>query len=150
MANRVVDFVLNSKQDPSTESETALLVVHRTPKFEVLCGEIDDTSADVERGTEGKCSSGPRVSFQGETTIFLDVNCPYVRKSVHAAIENSPCRSRHFRIVDGAGEGMEAVPLPPEADFQWSEYERIDWDSVRISYCNDSRLTIGGPFFMRF
>jgi tubulin---tyrosine ligase len=61
-----------------------------------------------------------------QTTIFLDIDEPYTRQ----VIENELKRRRRFNIINGPGNGMDPVTVPNNCSFQWSEYERIDWDAV--------------------
>lgn len=95
------------------------------PKSRSSLGEEDDT---------GNCSCGSSPSSKHH--IFLDVDCDYTRRILIEAFS-----TRRFRVTLGAGHGMDAVPLPPGCQFQWAEYERIDWSSVldgkhgASSYC---------------
>jgi hypothetical protein len=58
--------------------------------------------------------------------IFLDIDEPYTRDLIQRALRH-PSRAPHFHITLGPGTGFEPVPLPRHCQFQWSEYERIDW-----------------------
>jgi hypothetical protein len=58
--------------------------------------------------------------------IFLDIDEPYTRTLIERAFRH-PSRAPHFRITLGPGVGWDPIPLPPHCQFQWSEYERIDW-----------------------
>jgi hypothetical protein len=70
--------------------------------------------------------------------VFLDVDEHYTR---HLIINAFLKRKQYYHVTLGPGQGMEPVPLPSHCQFQWSEYERIDWDAVRAgkhgasSYC---------------
>lgn len=72
--------------------------------------------------------------------IFLDLDEPYTRQMIEKVFSHAS-RSEYFQVTLGPGDGMDAVPLPSTCSFQWSEYERIDWDAVRAgkhgasSYC---------------
>lgn len=95
-----------------------------TTKFCVLA---DVTDKDVE--VPVVASNTKQLSFQQKIGIFLDIDEPYTRNVIQNEF-NHPDRSEYFRIVLGPGYGMDAVPVPDGCQFQWSEYERIDWDSV--------------------
>jgi hypothetical protein len=58
--------------------------------------------------------------------IFLDIDEPYTRDLIQKAFRH-PSRAPYFHITLGPGTGFEPVPLPSPCQFQWSEYERIDW-----------------------
>ena len=58
--------------------------------------------------------------------IFLDIDEPYTRDLIQKAFQH-PSRAPYFHITLGPGVGFEPVPLPSHCQFQWSEYERIDW-----------------------
>jgi hypothetical protein len=72
--------------------------------------------------------------------IFLDVDCDYTRRILQEAFAH-PSRKSRFCVTLGPANGMDPVPLPRSCDFQWAEYERIDWSSVlegkhgAASYC---------------
>lgn len=59
--------------------------------------------------------------------IFLDVDDVYARSIIQEAFVR---RDQYFKVLVGSGIGLEPVPLPEQCHFQWSEYERIDWDAV--------------------
>jgi hypothetical protein len=58
--------------------------------------------------------------------IFLDIDEPYTRSLIERAFQH-PSRAPYFHITLGPGVGWEPVQLPHHCQFQWSEYERIDW-----------------------
>jgi hypothetical protein len=58
--------------------------------------------------------------------IFLDIDEPYTRDLILKVLRH-PSRAPYFHVTLGPGTGFEPVPLPPHCQFQWSEYERIDW-----------------------
>jgi hypothetical protein len=60
--------------------------------------------------------------------IFLYVDDTYTRSIIHEAFLRYD--ASYFQIQFGPGIGMEPIPLPDHCHFQWSEYERIDWDAV--------------------
>jgi tubulin--tyrosine ligase len=101
--------------------------LHKTSKFYVLGLE----------GEKHHDESGNRLSVQlkkpqnrpagNRLSVFLDVDEPYTRNMIEAAFSE---RSHLFSVELGPGQGMEEVPMPPTCDFQWAEYERIDWSSV--------------------
>ena len=63
------------------------------------------------------------------TNIFLDINEPYTRRLIQAAFASAQ-KQCQFTITLGPGVGMSEVVMPLHCDFQWAEYERIDWDAV--------------------
>jgi hypothetical protein len=91
---------------------TSHIRIHRTPKFSVI-GTSDDKIAEATKSAHA-------------VGIFLDIDEQYTRQLIEKAFAH-PSRSRYFRITLGPGVGMNPVPLPSTCDFQWSEYERIDW-----------------------
>jgi hypothetical protein len=58
--------------------------------------------------------------------IFLDIDEIYTRDLILKALRH-PSRAPYFHVTLGSGFGFEPVPLPSHCQFQWSEYERIDW-----------------------
>ena len=58
--------------------------------------------------------------------IFLDIDEPYTRDLIQKAFRH-PSRASYFKITLGPGTGFEPVSLPSNCQFQWAEYERIDW-----------------------
>ncbi|KAL7563750.1 hypothetical protein ACA910_020436 [Epithemia clementina (nom. ined.)] len=111
----------------ATNSTVSLAVV-LTKAFSVLelliCGDTENTELDPTIG--------------GKRSIFLDVDEPYTRTTIANAFR------RHlddFSVTLGPGSGMDAIILPSSCNFQWAEYERIDWESVLAgkhgasSYC---------------
>jgi tubulin---tyrosine ligase len=74
--------------------------------------------------------------------VFLDVDEPYTRLLIQKAFQH-PSRAPYFRITLGPGKGWESVPLPPHCNFQWSEYERVDWyNGVLLGYHGASSYCI--------
>jgi hypothetical protein len=61
--------------------------------------------------------------------IFLDVDCDYTRRILVEEFSH-PSRKSRFRVTLGPAHGLDPIPLPRGCDFQWAEYERIDWSSV--------------------
>jgi hypothetical protein len=115
---------------------------HRTSLFFVL-GLKDDKQVSVSSLAKVPVDNSSSVlsnPSQTMKTIFLDIDDPYTLKLIQKAFAH-PSRARNFRIVLGSGEGMDFVQLPAGCDFQWSEYERIDWTAVfagkhaASSYC---------------
>ena len=88
--------------------------IHRTQKFSVI-GTIDDEFTEVTKVADATAMG-----------IFLDIDEPYTRHLIERAFRH-PLRSRYFRIILGPGIGTDPVAMPSNCDFQWSEYERIDW-----------------------
>jgi hypothetical protein len=113
---------------------------HRTSNFFVL-GLKDDKqtseSSPVKVSVDNSSLSNPSQTMK---SIFLDIDDPYTLKLIQKAFAH-PSRARNFRITLGSGVGMDFVQLPAGCDFQWSEYERIDWTAVLAgkhaasSYC---------------
>jgi len=128
------------------------LLSHKTPKYFVigLQGEekyVKSTPA-VLKPANYKNSNGnaanirtPSTSTRKKTSVFLDINEPYTRNTIHRALTCDPLCAPYFSVELGPGDGEEAVPIPSDCDFQWSEYERIDWKEVlrgkhgAASYC---------------
>lgn len=113
------------------------LLLHRTLKFEVI-GTQDEKQDPIVAPSERPREQTKRSSSVKKLSIFLDINEEYTRRVITNALR---ARVPSARIVYGPGEGDEEVPLPSECDFQWSEYERIDWSAVLAgkhgasSYC---------------
>ena len=122
-------------------TSTEDLRLHRTLRFEVL-GTKDEkqvalvapvTTAPTRQIQEQAKSRPPSDK---KLSIFLDINEDYTRQVIANAL-----RTRNATVTYGPGDGDDAVPLPPDCDFQWSEYERIDWSAVLAgkhgasSYC---------------
>jgi tubulin--tyrosine ligase len=117
-----------------------LLRVHRTSKFCVLGfrNEKHDTSL-ISRDTQlPENEAANIISPSKRLSVFLDIDEPYTRNMIQRAFSD---RKEYFRTELGPGEGMEAVSLPGTCDFQWAEYERVDWTAVLAgkhgasSYC---------------
>ena len=89
-------------------------------------------TAKEQRIEEGKHNSIPQPQpFHPSTRhrrmgIFLDIDEPYTRDLIQKALQH-PSRAPYFHITLGPGVGFEPVPLPSQCQFQWSEYERINW-----------------------
>ena len=96
---------------------------------------ITMTSHRITSQTTAKFSVLSIESIDNETArsnkkfkhIFLDIDEPYTRTMIHQAL-----LARGFATTLGPGHGMDAIELPCECDFQWSEYERIDWQRLRV------------------
>ena len=108
-----------------------------TEKFSI----IDATHANVVTTSTTKSGahllphalkSAPFSSFQSSCSVvqpfgvFLDIDEPYTRNLIQKAFQH-PSRAPYFHITLGPGSGWDAIPLPSHCQFQWSEYERIDW-----------------------
>jgi tubulin--tyrosine ligase len=129
---------------PTTSPTPAVVVAHATASFTVLgvpSDHVGPAAASHPHSSRQKTSrTGSTLTTPPQPTrgIFLDVNEPYTRGVIAQALQ---ARSSLFHVVHGPGVGEEPVPLPSECDFQWSEYERIDWDAVlagrhgAASYC---------------
>lgn len=106
------------------------LVLHTTTRFQVL-GLRDENITPA-----ASLSS----SLSKKIAIFLDINEDYTRTRIKRALSH-PSRSAYFCITLGPGRGDEQVDMPKDCDFQWAEYERIDWAAVLAgkhgasSYC---------------
>ena len=68
----------------------------------------------------------PLNSVTRRMGIFLDIDEPYTRDLIQKAFRH-PSRVPYFHVILGPGIGFEPIPLPSHCQFQWSEYERIDW-----------------------
>lgn len=110
--------------------------LRKTLKFSVIASREDSDIVEIggqtTSGTPGRASSNG-ASSNGATSngatvlhIFLDIDEPYTRLLIERAFQH-PARALHFCITLGPGVGLDPLPLPPHCDFQWSEYERIDW-----------------------
>lgn len=105
----------------AVQDDNDVLSIHPTAKFSVL-GQRVHEKHDINSGNNQKS----RTKIMN---IFLDINQVYTRQMIQAAF--AACQQRkQFRIILGPGTGMEAISCPIDCDFQWSEYERIDWDTV--------------------
>jgi hypothetical protein len=98
-----------------------------------LCSTASFSVIEVAGGNERADESVNAIGSEQLTTsschrmgIFLDIDEPYTRRLMERAFQHAS-RARHFQVFLGPGVGMEPIPLPPYCDFQWSEYERIDW-----------------------
>ena len=63
----------------------------------------------------------------GETVfprIFLDIDEPYTLRLILSALHGLP-----YEVTLGPCEGLDPV-VPPPGHFQFSEYERVDWEGV--------------------
>jgi hypothetical protein len=106
------------------------LYVHITKRFGVL--GTDDDCACLPTAKSAK-ENGSKVAHEKKRMgIFLDINEPYTRHLIVQAFQSLRTHSQHnYSIVLGPGHGQDAVPMPRRScSFQWSEYERIDWDAV--------------------
>ena len=129
------------------------LRLHRTSKFHVL-GRVDERQEiSFVQPTEKPiaCSNDEHndeneiitISTTNILRIFLDIDEPYTRYMIQRALGRfyNSNMTNIFPVTLGPGQGMEAVELPPDCDFQWSEYERIHWGDVLAgkhgasSYC---------------
>ena len=133
-----------------SEGRTSLRL-HSTAKFQVL-GLKDDKVTPASTCSLTKAITAPILQLSSSSasalsssvakriSVFLDVNEEYTRTRIHQALLH-PSRAAHFQVTLGPGHGDNAVPLPPDCGFQWSEYERIDWEAVlcgkhgAASYC---------------
>jgi hypothetical protein len=108
----------------NASSCTSDICVFLTNKFSVLADSHDVSSL--------------LAKSQQKLGIFLDVDEYYTRQLIVNAFLQ---RKQYFHVTLGPGNGLEPIPLPSHCQFQWSEYERIDWDAVRAgkhcasSYC---------------
>ena len=113
------------------------LLLHRTLRFEVI-GTEDEKQDSIVAPSKTLQEHSKRSPSKKKLTIYLDINEEYTRRVITNAFRT---RVPNACIVYGTGEGDEEVPLPPHCDFQWSEYERIDWSAVLAgkhgasSYC---------------
>lgn len=95
---------------------TLLLTVKRTHKFYVLALTVSDDTVGCHPPNKNK------------KRIFLDIDEPYTRTIIHRCLEQ-----KGFSVTLGPGEGMDAVEMPSDCQFQWSEYERIDWQNPNVA-----------------
>jgi tubulin--tyrosine ligase len=106
------------------------LSVHETGCFHVL-----GLQAELPQEQIAAAVLSPKAV---KKSIFVDIDEPYTRKQVQKAFLK---RSDIFLVTMGPGEGIDAVKVPGHCEFQWAEYERIDWDAVLAgkhgasSYC---------------
>jgi hypothetical protein len=123
---------------------------HRTSSFFVLglkddkVGKVSVVSSPAAKLPVDASSSCEQLSNSNSSptmkSIFLDIDDPYTLNLIQKAFAH-PSRAGRFCITLGSGEGMDFVELPAGCDFQWSEYERIDWTAVLAgkhaasSYC---------------
>ena len=112
-------------------NQTASLNVVLTDKFSIL--HILDKKEKKREIVEETVRDPPR-------SIFLDVDEPYTRRIIANAFRRR-FNDESFSVTLGPGSGMDDILLPYGCDFQWAEYERIDWESVLAgkhgasSYC---------------
>lgn len=97
--------------------------VYRTRRFSVLSHPDDETFLFSSHH-----HSAP-TKTRAVVDVYLDVDCPYTRRAILEAFAHSS-REKRFRITLGPGRGLEANVLPKGCQFQWAEYERIDWAAV--------------------
>jgi hypothetical protein len=98
--------------------------------------------AQEEKATKAKSSNitppSGRQQEEQQLSVFLDIDEPYTRQMIQQAFDR---HKQYFRLELGPGVGLEPIPLPDTCDFQWAEYERVDWTAVRMgqygasSYC---------------
>jgi hypothetical protein len=113
-----------TKSSQEDDNDNNTLAIHATAAFSVV-GRVGETH-NVHKNSKKK-------NKKKKMGIFLDINDVYTRHMIQAAFASHPMatnRKDQFRLVLGPGQGLEAVPCPKDCDFQWSEYERIDWDQV--------------------
>jgi tubulin---tyrosine ligase len=118
----------------------AVVLLHQTQRFQVLGSQDEKKHKEQEKVPNQapltKVDRKPPSSKK--RSIFLDINEPYTRKVIQDALRE---RAPNCTVTLGTGEGDDEVPLPAGADFQWSEYERINWSAVLAgkhgasSYC---------------
>lgn len=72
-------------------------------------------------------SSKPLPHPPAITDIFLDINEPYTLNLIHSILKSKAC----YNITLGAHEGDSPVVVD-SSTFQFSEYERCNWSSLRI------------------
>ena len=126
------------------------LRLHQTSKFHVLglakekhpqnVGVVTRQEKTTTTTTTTTTTSSNTItsspSNQPQLSVFLDVDEPYTRQVIQQAFDR---HKPYFRLELGPGEGLEPVPLPDTCDFQWAEYERVDWTAVRSGqYCASS------------
>jgi hypothetical protein len=104
--------------EASSSSRTTLYDGIATRKFGV--------STDEEHRTAIHQQPSNNPILRRRMGIFLDIDEPYTRDLIQKAFRH-PSRAPYFNITLGPGVGFEPVPLPSHCQFQWSEYERIDW-----------------------
>ena len=117
-----------------------IVLLYQTQRFHVLGN--DEENHILFPKTVCQCLSSTTISRKPPSSkkrsIFLDINEPYTRTVILDALRE---RAPSCTVTMGPGEGDHAVPLPAGCDFQWSEYERIDWSAVLAgaygasSYC---------------
>jgi len=83
------------------------------------------SSAPVPLLTTYRPTSLPTPTFP---KVFLDINEEYTRSTLTSIFSTAP-RSSLYTVVHGTGSGDDAV-TPPTDHFQFSEYERADWEAV--------------------
>lgn len=94
------------------------LFVQRTPSFSIISHEDEKTVPNAPEKGRSRPIRYPN--------IFLDIDEPYTRHLIQRAFAQRP----GYHVKLGPGSGMDAVSMPSDCDFQWAEYERIDWDAV--------------------
>lgn len=110
------------------------LVLHTTARFQVLGLSDENITPAVSASTSQSSPPSKKIA------IFLDINEDYTRTRIKRALSH-PSRAAYFHITLGPGRGEEQVHMPNDCDFQWAEYERIDWAAVLAgrhgasSYC---------------
>jgi tubulin--tyrosine ligase len=124
------------------------LRLHQTSKFHVLglAKErhpqnvmVVDVVAGQEKTTTTTTTTPPPSTQQQQLSVFLDIDEPYTRQVIQQAFDR---HKRYFRLELGPGQGMEPIPLPTTCDFQWGEYERVDWTEVRMGHYGASSYCI--------
>jgi tubulin---tyrosine ligase len=121
----------------TTTTSTTNLRLHRTLRFEVI-GTEDEKQDAIVVSKKPIQERFQRPPSDKNLSIFLDINELYTRQVISNALR---MRVPQATIIYGPGEGDDEIPLPPNCDFQWSEYERIDWSAVLAgkhgasSYC---------------
>jgi len=131
---RGIDFYYASTMPPS------VVLLHQTQRFQVLGSQDERNHKEEEKGPNRAplTNVDRKPPSSKKRSIFLDINEPYTRKVIQDALRE---RAPNCTVTLGTGEGDDEVPLPAGADFQWSEYERIDWSAVLAgkhgasSYC---------------
>lgn len=104
----------------------AVVGINRTARFSVIsCGGQDNGDGRVQFPSPTGISE--RVRLDGKRmNIFLDVDDVYTRRLIERAFQHAS-RKNYFNISLGPGVGMDPIPIPDHCQFQWAEYERIDW-----------------------